>query len=141
MSMMRAVLVGGLAALLGATSASAFSSSRLGALLTGGQSLRRTGAGGSSSASPGAATPAPALSSAAGERDRVVALPGQPAGPQPGALYAGYVTVDDGAGRALFYVLEAAREPITSPLVLWLNGGPVSVHARSAARSHACDAM
>ncbi|KAG2431440.1 hypothetical protein HXX76_009455 [Chlamydomonas incerta] len=54
-------------------------------------------------------------------------------------LFAGYVTVDEEAGRALFYVLaEAVDEPpatagvtggegaaaTTKPLLLWLNGGP-----------------
>ncbi|PNW79430.1 hypothetical protein CHLRE_09g414800v5 [Chlamydomonas reinhardtii] len=54
-------------------------------------------------------------------------------------LFAGYVTVDEEAGRALFYVLaEAVDEPpaaagragregagaATKPLLLWLNGGP-----------------
>lgn len=34
-----------------------------------------------------------------------------------------YVTVDEAAGRALYYVLtETEREH--APLVLWLNGGP-----------------
>ena len=34
-----------------------------------------------------------------------------------------YVTVDDDAGRALFYVLaESEGSPATDPLVLWLNG-------------------
>ncbi|KXZ45430.1 hypothetical protein GPECTOR_55g336 [Gonium pectorale] len=49
-------------------------------------------------------------------------------------LFAGYVTVDDAAGRALFYVLTEAVGPSAqaaggeadseAPLVLWLNGGP-----------------
>ncbi|KAG2551566.1 hypothetical protein PVAP13_9KG377700 [Panicum virgatum] len=48
---------------------------------------------------------------------------------QPGKAafdqYAGYVTVDATTGKALFYYFaEAAEEPSTKPLVLWLNGGP-----------------
>jgi hypothetical protein len=36
-----------------------------------------------------------------------------------------YITVDDEAGRALFYVfVEASSDSLTRPLVLWLNGGP-----------------
>jgi serine carboxypeptidase-like clade 2 len=61
------------------------------------------------------------------EADRVEALPGQPPGVDF-AQYAGYVTVDAAAGRALFYYLaEAAGGNGTSkskPLLLWLNGGP-----------------
>jgi serine carboxypeptidase-like clade 2 len=35
------------------------------------------------------------------------------------------VTVDEDAGRALFYVLaESTDDPKRDPLVLWLNGGP-----------------
>lgn len=38
--------------------------------------------------------------------------------------YAGYVTVNDQAGRALFYwFIEADQHPHTKPLLLWLNGG------------------
>lgn len=56
------------------------------------------------------------------EDDRIVYLPGQP-GDVGFSQYSGYVTVNEAAGRALFYWLvespAAAR-----PLVLWLNGGP-----------------
>ncbi|XP_031273423.1 serine carboxypeptidase II-3-like [Pistacia vera] len=39
--------------------------------------------------------------------------------------YAGYVTVDPKAGRALFYYfVESPHNSSTNPLVLWLNGGP-----------------
>eukprot|EP00850_Spirogloea_muscicola_P004289 SM000018S03654 [mRNA] locus=s18:574394:578664:- [translate_table: standard] len=39
--------------------------------------------------------------------------------------YAGYVTVDECAGRALYYFLvEAEHRPADKPLTLWLNGGP-----------------
>lgn len=34
-----------------------------------------------------------------------------------------YVTVDERAGRALFYVfVTSSRDPVTDPLLLWLNG-------------------
>ncbi|KAL1372087.1 serine carboxypeptidase-like 29 isoform X3 [Arachis hypogaea] len=39
--------------------------------------------------------------------------------------YSGYVTVNEEAGRALFYwFMEADQDPQTKPLLLWLNGGP-----------------
>ncbi|CAN6185466.1 unnamed protein product [Urochloa humidicola] len=59
------------------------------------------------------------------EDDRVVRLPGQPDGVDF-AQYAGYVTVDAAAGRALFYYLAEATGGASSaaPLLLWLNGGP-----------------
>lgn len=39
--------------------------------------------------------------------------------------YAGYVTVEEKNGRALFYwFYEASSQPEKKPLVLWLNGGP-----------------
>ncbi|KAH7547926.1 hypothetical protein JRO89_XS14G0040300 [Xanthoceras sorbifolium] len=41
--------------------------------------------------------------------------------------YSGYITVNQQAGRALFYWLiesPASRAPESRPLVLWLNGGP-----------------
>ncbi|KAI3941613.1 hypothetical protein MKX01_018203 [Papaver californicum] len=55
--------------------------------------------------------------------DRVVRLPGQP--PVKFRQYAGYVTVDESHGKALFYwFFEAFEKPKEKPLVLWLNGGP-----------------
>lgn len=60
------------------------------------------------------------------QRDRIKQLPGQPENVDF-AQYSGYVTVDDQAGRALFYWLVEASPSIgheTLPLVLWLNGGP-----------------
>ncbi|KAG8067613.1 hypothetical protein GUJ93_ZPchr0005g14835 [Zizania palustris] len=57
--------------------------------------------------------------------DRIDRLPGQPADGVDFDMYAGYITVDEHAGRALFYWLQeapAAAQP--APLVLWLNGGP-----------------
>eukprot|EP00253_Pinus_taeda_P001168 PITA_01168 len=57
------------------------------------------------------------------EADRVYNLPGQPEANF--AHYAGYITVDERHGRALFYwFFEAEDQPSEKPLVLWLNGGP-----------------
>ncbi|KAK1268108.1 Serine carboxypeptidase-like 25 [Acorus gramineus] len=57
------------------------------------------------------------------EADRITSLPGQPE--VTFRQFSGYVTVDDNAGRALFYWLtEAVSQPESKPLVLWLNGGP-----------------
>jgi serine carboxypeptidase-like clade 2 len=58
------------------------------------------------------------------DRDRITQLPGQPENVEF-AQYSGYVTVNQQAGRALFYWLtEATKNPSSKPLVLWLNGGP-----------------
>ncbi|XP_073110260.1 serine carboxypeptidase 1 isoform X2 [Elaeis guineensis] len=58
------------------------------------------------------------------EADKIDELPGQPEGVNFDQ-YAGYVTVDPEAGRALFYYfVESPQDPSTKPLVLWLNGGP-----------------
>ncbi|XP_052195126.1 serine carboxypeptidase-like 25 [Diospyros lotus] len=57
------------------------------------------------------------------EADRILALPGQPK--VPFQQFSGYVTVNEVAGRALFYWLtEAVHDPLSKPLVVWLNGGP-----------------
>ncbi|KAJ4976419.1 hypothetical protein NE237_001525 [Protea cynaroides] len=58
-----------------------------------------------------------------GSEDLVTGLPGQP---EVGFRhYAGYVTVNENHGRALFYwFYEASTLPAEKPLVLWLNGGP-----------------
>ncbi|KAF7072891.1 hypothetical protein CFC21_077968 [Triticum aestivum] len=59
------------------------------------------------------------------DADRIAALPGQPPKGVGFSQYSGYVTVDEKNGRALFYYLvEAATNAATRPLVLWLNGGP-----------------
>ncbi|CAK9185850.1 unnamed protein product [Ilex paraguariensis] len=56
--------------------------------------------------------------------DKIDALPGQPEGVDFDQ-YAGYVTVDPTAGRALFYYfVESPHNSSSKPLVLWLNGGP-----------------
>ncbi|KAH7523589.1 hypothetical protein FEM48_Zijuj06G0027900 [Ziziphus jujuba var. spinosa] len=58
------------------------------------------------------------------ESDKIDALPGQPQGVDFDR-YAGYVTVDPKAGRALFYYfVESPQNSSAKPLVLWLNGGP-----------------
>ncbi|KAI4352466.1 hypothetical protein L6164_006716 [Bauhinia variegata] len=57
------------------------------------------------------------------EADRILELPGQPK--VSFQQFSGYVTVNQVAGRALFYWLtEATNNPLTKPLVIWLNGGP-----------------
>lgn len=57
------------------------------------------------------------------DADKIDALPGQ--APVNFDQYAGYVTVDPSAGRALFYYfVESPQDASTKPLVLWLNGGP-----------------
>lgn len=41
------------------------------------------------------------------------------------SVSSGYITVDDAHGRALFYWFnEAAVNPETAPVVVWLQGGP-----------------
>ncbi|XP_042380495.1 serine carboxypeptidase II-3-like isoform X1 [Zingiber officinale] len=58
------------------------------------------------------------------EGDKVIRLPGQPDGVNFNQ-YAGYVMVDNVTGRALFYYfVEADKNNMSKPLVLWLNGGP-----------------
>ena len=55
--------------------------------------------------------------------DRILGLPGQPNG-VAFDMYGGYVTVDEQAGRALYYWFQEADQPEAAPLLLWLNGGP-----------------
>ncbi|VAH02072.1 unnamed protein product [Triticum turgidum subsp. durum] len=67
--------------------------------------------------------PAAAVEPSGHAADRIARLPGQPA--VDFDMYSGYITVDEGAGRALFYLLQEAPEDVQpAPLVLWLNGGP-----------------
>lgn len=57
------------------------------------------------------------------EHDRVTDLPGAPS--FSFGMFSGYVTVDESAGRSLFYAfVESQNDPAKDPLVLWLNGGP-----------------
>nr|POE76410.1 putative serine carboxypeptidase-like 30 [Quercus suber] len=58
-----------------------------------------------------------------GNGDLVTGLPGQPN--VNFKHYAGYVSVNEKKGRALFYwFYEATTQADERPLVLWLNGGP-----------------
>ncbi|KAJ6935411.1 serine carboxypeptidase-like 31 [Populus alba x Populus x berolinensis] len=58
-----------------------------------------------------------------GGKHLVTNLPGQP--DVNFKHYAGYATVNEQKGRALFYwFYEATTHPEEKPLVLWLNGGP-----------------
>ncbi|XP_048230958.1 serine carboxypeptidase-like 25 isoform X2 [Ricinus communis] len=60
------------------------------------------------------------------EADRIISLPGQPK--VSFQQFSGYVTVERIAGRALFYWLtEAASDPLSKPLVVWLNGAKDSL--------------
>ncbi|KAK4436769.1 Serine carboxypeptidase-like 45 [Sesamum alatum] len=55
--------------------------------------------------------------------DKIAQLPGQP--PVEFQQFSGYVTVDEKKEKALFYYfVEAEIDPLSKPLVLWLNGGP-----------------
>jgi serine carboxypeptidase-like clade 2 len=61
------------------------------------------------------------------EKDKIREMPGQKEEAEFDQ-YAGYVTVDANAGRALFYYfVEAPHDPSKKPLVLWLNGGTLYV--------------
>ncbi|KAH9703604.1 serine carboxypeptidase-like 27 [Citrus sinensis] len=60
------------------------------------------------------------------DKDKITVLPGQPTNVDFNQ-YSGYVSVNQQAGRALFYWLiesPASRKPESRPLILWLNGGP-----------------
>lgn len=72
------------------------------------------------------------------EADKILTLPGQPK--VNFSQYSGYVTVDDKAGRALFYYFTESEDPSSKPLVLWLNGGKsmvfsIIIHALHVATS------
>ncbi|KAJ4952510.1 hypothetical protein NE237_029342 [Protea cynaroides] len=55
--------------------------------------------------------------------DLVLRLPGQPK--VSFRQFAGYIDVDEKAGRSLFYYfVEAEEDAKNKPLTLWLNGGP-----------------
>ncbi|KAJ8573604.1 hypothetical protein K7X08_010115 [Anisodus acutangulus] len=56
------------------------------------------------------------------EKDWIEKLPGQP--PVMFQQYGGYVTVNESAGRALYYYFTEAENSKSLPLLLWLNGGP-----------------
>lgn len=62
------------------------------------------------------------FNSSAATEDLVTSLPGQPS--VNFKHYAGYVTVNENNGRALFYwFYEATTLADEKPLVMWLNGG------------------
>lgn len=62
--------------------------------------------------------------------DLVTDLPGQP--PVEFRHFAGYVTVDESHGKALFYwFFEAQKQPEEKPLLLWLNGGNLIINSFS----------
>lgn len=55
--------------------------------------------------------------------DVIHSLPGEPH-KSPFLQFGGYITVDQRNGRSLYYYFaEAAEDPASKPLVLWLNGG------------------
>lgn len=62
------------------------------------------------------------------EADLVTKLPGYDASKNIDldfGLYAGYMTIDQDAGRSLYYTFaESKSQSSKHPLVLWLNGGP-----------------
>ncbi|GBF96984.1 serine carboxypeptidase-like [Raphidocelis subcapitata] len=46
-------------------------------------------------------------------------------GPLPSKHYGGYITVDEAAGRHLYYYVALSEsDPAGDPVLLWLNGGP-----------------
>ncbi|KAI8471231.1 MAG: peptidase S10, serine carboxypeptidase [Monoraphidium minutum] len=54
----------------------------------------------------------------------IVSLPGFD-GPMPSKHYGGFITVDEEAGRHLYYYLALSEDdPAGDPVVLWMNGGP-----------------
>ncbi|XP_008794935.2 serine carboxypeptidase 1-like [Phoenix dactylifera] len=64
------------------------------------------------------------LISAAPESALITHLPGFNA-TFPSKHYSGYVTVDEGHGRNLFYYFVVSEgNPSEDPVVMWLNGGP-----------------
>ncbi|KAJ8569653.1 hypothetical protein K7X08_006230 [Anisodus acutangulus] len=55
--------------------------------------------------------------------DKISELPGQPV--VNFQQYSGYVTLDENKERTLFYYfVEAQVDPLSKPILLWLNGGP-----------------
>jgi carboxypeptidase C (cathepsin A) len=64
------------------------------------------------------------LTSAVILKDYVTNLPGLPDTPNFD-IYSGYLDIPNSLGKSLHYVfVESQNNPITDPLILWLNGGP-----------------
>ena len=58
--------------------------------------------------------------------DKITSLPGQPQ--VSFQQFSGYITVDEKQQRAFFYYfVEAEEQPASKPLVLWLNGGKITL--------------
>ena len=55
--------------------------------------------------------------------DEILALPGW-AGPLPTKQYSGYLKIEGGSNLHYWLVMSEEKEPLTSPTVLWFNGGP-----------------
>ncbi|KAJ7533561.1 hypothetical protein O6H91_13G054700 [Diphasiastrum complanatum] len=65
-----------------------------------------------------------AVVEAAPQGAQVTSLPGF-SGKFASSHYAGYVTVNEEHGRSLYYYFVTSQnDPVSDPLVLWLNGGP-----------------
>ncbi|KFK42257.1 hypothetical protein AALP_AA2G231900 [Arabis alpina] len=56
------------------------------------------------------------------EKDLIKILPGQPS--VNFKQYGGYVSVNESDGRFFYYYFVEAIKADSSPLVIWLNGGP-----------------
>lgn len=52
--------------------------------------------------------------------DHVPSLPGY--GKLEFGLYSGHITVDEKAGRALYYIFAESAYTVNAPLVIWMNG-------------------
>ena len=61
------------------------------------------------------------VASAGAEDDEIVALPGWE-GKLPSSQYSGYLTAD--TSKLHYWLVESEEMPESSPVVLWLNGGP-----------------
>lgn len=60
----------------------------------------------------------------------MTSLPGLKDGDFPTKHYAGYIPVE--GGYFFYWLFESSRsDPASDPLVIWLNGGPVSRADRS----------
>lgn len=60
------------------------------------------------------------------EDDRVKSMPEDyPYDVNKNKMYSGYLNVDESGSRQLHYIyLESQNDPTTTPLLIWLNGGP-----------------